>query len=77
MWLEVCVKYVIITNFNKNLTETEQNYLIDEYSQVWPLQSIIPRIWIWDFRNFIVDQENMKKILDFFREIRRIKGNEE
>ncbi len=57
-WEEVCVLYILQTGEPANK--------ITEYIETWPNWLIVGYFWVWDFRPFIVHQDSLKKILDYF-----------
>jgi hypothetical protein len=59
-WKEVCAIYVLE---NK---ETPNEFLL--YTETWPFYTMLFNILIWDCKTFIVNQEELEKILDFFME---------
>lgn len=65
-WHEVCLLYI--------LSNIDSRHDLDKYIETWPLYMMILYIWDWNFKSFIVNQEEMTIILDFFREQFKVKG---
>ena len=64
-WEEACVVYMV---------ECKEPINIAEYMETWPIWLMVGYFWVFDFRVFIVHQEKMDILLDYFKEKGRVGG---
>ena len=64
-WEEACVVYMV---------ECKEPININEYMETWPIWLMVGYFWVLDYRTFIVNQDKMSKLLDFFQEKSRMAG---
>ncbi len=61
-WNEVVALYLIESG------QKLENKEFDELSQTIPFYQMLITIWIWDFRKFLINQDGLSNIIDFYIE---------
>jgi len=75
-WLAVCVLYVGAKSKENDWNSTESLDKVRDYAAVWPIRLMVCYFWIWDFRRFIVNQDEMNNIVDYFLPVDQAKSND-
>lgn len=68
-WEEICVLYIVKSG--------EHHMNVNRYAEVWPLHLIMLYAWEWDIARFIVDQDGVKKVLDYLERPATVESNDQ
>lgn len=60
-WKKLCVQYLLFNPSEENFNN------FSSYTEMWPMHIIILEFWVWNFSKYIVNQDSMIKIIDFFK----------
>ena len=74
-WYIVCVTYAAEKMRDDGWDARRAVRAIEEYSAIWPIFHIVIHFWIWDFRYFVINQDKMQIILDYFVEKRKVSSH--
>lgn len=67
-WQQVCIRYMFLNADKVDIPDFVR------YVTLWPTHLMMAHFWIWNFDRFVVYQDDMQQILDFFTEQTKVEN---